>query len=413
MGKGLLKNRNFLLLWTSQISSQLAINIMNFLVLVQIFERTNSSIASSFIWVAYGVPAVILGPIAAAAVDMANKRKLMVISNIAQALVILVYAILFERYIYFSYGVVFLYSVFDQLYVPAEAASLPLITSGKELPRANGLFFISAQSMAIIGFGTAGLISEVIGFRQTMFLGSAMLVLAFIATLSMSKIGSVKRVTVNSLEQLFFQFFHRIKEGYDFIRSRNSVLYSFFFLIWLQVSLSILVVNLPSIGRNILMTKPALAGPLVVGPAGVGALLAAIILPRYITSNIRKKTIVEVALLVLAANFIIVSLIAPSLGVWSARLVLVISFFFVGVSYVSALIPSVTFLQLQTPKNLMGRVFGNFWFLANTASLVPVIFSATITELFGVHLMLLFMGVIALLVFGFSRIKVDGILVAQ
>lgn len=410
MSTKLFRNRDFLLLWTSQITSQLAINIMNFLVLIQIFERTGSSIASSFIWVAYGVPAVILGPFAAAAVDMANRRKIMAVSNLSQAIIILLYALLYQRFIYFSYGVVFLYSLFDQLYVPAEAASLPRVVDTKQLPRANGLFFISAQSMAIIGFGAAGLISEVIGFRQTMLLGAAMLLVAFFASMSIKRIGKSRKITITSFEELSIQFFRQVKEGYDFIRGKNSILYPFFFLMWLQVSLSVLVVNLPAIGRNILMTKPSLAGPLVVGPAGVGALLTAIFLPRVFNKKVRKKKVVETALLALSANFAVVSLVVPHLNLSVGRIVLIVAFFLVGVSYVGALIPSVTFLQIQTPKHLMGRVFGNFWFLTNTATLLPVIFSATVTEILGVHLMLLFMAGAALSVFAFSKYRVDGLL---
>jgi MFS family permease len=403
MDKKLFRNKDFLLLWISQITSQLAINIMNFLVLVHIFEQTGSSIASSFIWVAYGVPAVILGPIAAAAVDMYDKRKILIIANITQSIIVLTYALLYQQFLYFSFGVVFLYSVFDQLYVPAEAASLPVVIAKKNLARANGLFFISAQSMAIVGFGMAGLISEVIGFQETMILGSAMLLIAFFATLSLKKLGKPKIASINSFEHLIFQFFTRIKEGYDFIRTKNSILYPFLFLMWLQISLSVLVVNLPAIGIEIVQTKPALAGLLVVGPAGIGALLSAFFLPKLLARKVRKRRIIEIALLSISVNFLVVGTIVPLLGIWTGRLVLITSFFLVGVSYVGALIPSVTFLQLQTPPKLMGRVFGNFWFLANTATLLPVIFSATITEILGVKLMILFMGLIAFSVFSFSK----------
>ena len=170
MALRLLKNRNFILLWSSQILSQLSINIMNFIVLVHIFESTNSTIAASFVWVAYGVPAIIIGPIAAAAVDLFDKRKILMIANLVQAVEIFIYAILLRKFIYLSYGIVAAYSLMDQLYVPAESASLPSLVNKKNLAQANGLFFISAQSAALLGFGMAGLINEVIGFQITMLL---------------------------------------------------------------------------------------------------------------------------------------------------------------------------------------------------------------------------------------------------
>lgn len=401
------RNKNFYLLWTSQISSQLAINIMNFLVLIQIYERTHSSIASSLVWVAYGVPAVILGPIAAAAVDMSNKRKLLITANLIQAIVIFVYALLYSKFLYLSYGVVFLYSVMDQFYVPAEAASLPSLINKKNLTRANGLFFISAQTMALVGFGTAGLISELVGFRAAVVVGGTMLLVAFGATLNLPRIGVSKIKTGAKMDELVIEFFERIREGYLFIRSQKTIYLPFIFLIWLQVSLSMLVVNLPAIGKDIIGTKPSLAGTIVIFPAAVGALLGTFMLPKIFANNIRKKRVVETALVLLALNFIFVAVIAPFLSFWTNRLTLVVAFFVLGAAYVSALVPTLTFLQLQTPPKLMGRVFGNFWFVANTATLIPVVFSATISEIFGVNLVIMFIGLIALGIFVFSRVKAE------
>jgi len=401
------RNKNFYLLWTSQISSQLAINIMNFLVLIQIYERTHSSIASSLVWVAYGVPAVILGPIAAAAVDMSNKRKLLITANLVQAVVIFVYALLYSKFLYLSYGVVFLYSVMDQFYVPAEAASLPSLINKNNLTRANGLFFISAQTMALVGFGTAGLISELVGFRAAVVVGGTMLLVAFGATLNLPRIGVSKIKTGAKMDELVIEFFERIREGYLFIRSQKTIYLPFIFLIWLQVSLSMLVVNLPAIGKDIIGTKPSLAGTIVIFPAAIGALLGTFMLPKIFANNIRKKRVVETALVLLALNFIFVAVIAPFLSFWTNRLTLVVAFFVLGAAYVSALVPTLTFLQLQTPHKLMGRVFGNFWFVANTATLIPVVFSATISEIFGVNLVIMFIGLIALGIFVFSRVKAE------
>ena len=56
--KPLIKNTKFVHLWTSQILSQLTINIMNFLLLIRLFEHTGSTIATSLLWAAYALPAI-------------------------------------------------------------------------------------------------------------------------------------------------------------------------------------------------------------------------------------------------------------------------------------------------------------------------------------------------------------------
>jgi MFS family permease len=81
-----LKKSKFVYLWTSQVLSQLAINIMNFLLLIRLYERTGSSIATSFLWVAYALPAILIGPIAAASVDLFDRRKMLIAANLMQSI---------------------------------------------------------------------------------------------------------------------------------------------------------------------------------------------------------------------------------------------------------------------------------------------------------------------------------------
>ena len=75
--KPLVLNKNFRYLWISQILSQLTINIMNFLLLIRLYVDTGSTIATSLLWISYAIPAVAIGPIAAAAVDIFERRKVL------------------------------------------------------------------------------------------------------------------------------------------------------------------------------------------------------------------------------------------------------------------------------------------------------------------------------------------------
>jgi len=402
----LFKNHNFLYLWSSQILSQFTINIMTFLVLIRTYEQTGSTIAASFIWIAYGIPALLIGPIAAAFVDIVDRRKILMVANIAQAFVVLIYALLYQRFLYLSYGVVLGYSLLDQFYVPAEAATLPSVVRKKNLAQANGLFFISQQTATILGFGLAGLISEVIGFGKAMSIGTVLLFLAFliVSRLPSQKWGGLKRTV--SFEGKIYRFFGKIKEGYVFIRHKKTIFYPFFFLMWLHVSLSILVVNMPEIGATVIRTKPSLAGAFILAPGGLGALAGTFTVSRLLAREFRKKKIIDTALLMLSLAFMTVALVVPSIEFWAGRLVLIFIFFMVGFSYVSALIPALTFLQMRTPKKLMGRIFGNFWFLTMAVTLLPVLFSATVTEVLGIRPLLFLIGAIAGLILIVSKFYV-------
>src|SRR3989344_7025354 len=118
--KAVLKNSNFIYLWSSQILSQVTINIMNYLLLIRIFNLTGSSLATSFMWVSYALPGIFAGPIGAAAVDLISRRKILMTTNIFQALSILILVFFHQQSFYLLFVTVFMYSLFNQFYIPAE-----------------------------------------------------------------------------------------------------------------------------------------------------------------------------------------------------------------------------------------------------------------------------------------------------
>src|SRR5258708_3864509 len=159
----LLRNRQFLLLWISQLASQITINMLNYLLLIRLYERTNSTIATSFLWVSYALPALLVGPIAAAGVDMFDRRKTLIITNLFQSLVVLLYGLIHKNSLFLLYGLIIIYSLLNQFYVPAEQATLPLLVKKKLLARANTIFFLSVNAAIIFGFGFAGIFLKYLG----------------------------------------------------------------------------------------------------------------------------------------------------------------------------------------------------------------------------------------------------------
>ncbi len=400
-------NYKFVALWISQILSQLSINILSFVILIHIFNATGSTIASSLLWIAYAVPAIIFGPIAAAWVDFLEKRKILMISNLLQALVVVLFAIfLYRKLVFLSYVVVFLYSLFNQFYVPAESAGLPLYVKEKDLPSANGLFFMTQQSSLVLGFGMAGILDSVLGFRLTLILVSACLFLAFISVSFLPERKPFSKLPP-SFEKGVSKFFEQIVEGYNFIKNNHTVLFPFLLLLSVQVILSVIVVNLPSLSTDILHISPNSSSVFVVVPAGIGAIIGIFGISKLIGKKIRKKDIILGSLGLLTFSILVIAVLIPVITDVFLKVPLEIFLFGIaGLGAVGSLVPSITLLQENTPKDLLGRVFGNFWFLTTVASVVPVLFAATITDLFGVQPLLIFLGLICLFVTIFSAYKI-------
>jgi MFS family permease len=398
--KPLIKNSKFVYLWTSQVLSQLTINIMNFLLLIRLYERTGSSIATSFLWVAYALPAILIGPIAAASVDLYDRKRMLVIANLMQSLAIFIYAFLHETSFFLLYGIAITYSFFNQFYVPAEAASMPSLVKKKSLPQANGLFFLTQQAALIVGFGFAGLLNHTLGFHYSLYLCSFFLFLAFISVSFLPTMKTRDKMP-KSFEKALFKFFKRMMEGYSFIKENRSILLPFALMMGLSVSLSVIVVSMPVLAEDIFRINVNSAGAMIAVPAGIGAAIGTLIVTRLLKKGWRKKRTIETSLKIMAFILFIFTFILPEITNMFRIILGLACVLLIGVSFVGIFIPSQTFLQEKTPGGLRGRVFGNYWFLTTIATVFPVIFSGAITEIFGIRLLmfLLTASVIAALLF--------------
>ena len=76
-------------------------------------------------------------------------------------------------------------------------------------------------------------------------------------------------------------------------------------------------------------------------------------------------------------------------------------------------IPALTFLQESTPTWFRGRVFGNLWFLSSIITILPVLFSGAISEIFGVRTLLSLMAVGIFFAFLYSKKWGQGLIKAH
>jgi hypothetical protein len=137
-------------------------------------------------------------------------------------------------------------------------------------------------------------------------------------------------------------------------------------------------------------------------------MMATLLISKLIREKIPKRNIVLSSLVILAVSMVSVGIIIPMISSNTAKTILAITFFVLtGFGAIGTLVPSITYLQQHTPKDLLGRVFGDFWFLTNLATVFPVLLSATITDLFGVQFLLISLGLTTLLLTIYSGVKVN------
>jgi len=366
---------------------------MNFLLLARLFEITGSSIATSLLWVTYALPTIFFGPIGASFADLTSRRKTLMTTNFLQSLVIFLFIFTHSYSIFLLFAVIIVYSFLNQFYVPAEMASLPSVVPESKLAKANSMFFLTQQLSLIIGFGLAGIMQKWLGFEGVLVFCAAALFAAFVSVSFLPKLNPVKKVPKN-WDDIIGIFTKHILEGYHFIKDRKTILYPLGLLFSIQVGLTIITANLPIIADEILKVPAAFAGLYIVVPAGIGATIGSILVPRLLKRNLRKKKIIDIGLGLI--GFSVIAIVFGNLITASLLVVLV------GLGFVAINIPTLTFLQENTPEWLRGRVFGNLFFLITISTIFPVIFSGVVSEFFGVKILLTILALGVILILAFS-----------
>src|SRR5687768_2884289 len=79
------KNKGFKVLWINQVLMQLAINTLNFSLILWVFKLTDSNFAVSGLLLAIYLPAFLFGLYAGVLVDRIDRRRLIIIVDLLLA----------------------------------------------------------------------------------------------------------------------------------------------------------------------------------------------------------------------------------------------------------------------------------------------------------------------------------------
>lgn len=385
--------KNFQKLWGSQVLSQITLNLINFVIILRIFETTHSTVAVSLVWIFYAIPAILLGPFSGTIIDLVEKRKALIWTNFSQAVIVLCYLLIQEK-IWPIYTIVFLYSLVNQLYIPAEAATLPEVVPRKLYPSANGIFMFTMYGTFLVGFSLAGPLIKLVGKEMPFFFSSLLLGLAAISVALLPSGMRGEKEKVRGIQD----FWDRVKEGYLFIKEETTVLFPLMLIVLAQIIVGVLAVLSPSFATEILSIDLLDAGLVLVSPAGLGALVGAQGVV-WALKRVRKKKIISFGLLLSTFGLLCFSLLIPNLSFWKTPTAMLVAFL-LGISFVSLIIPTQTLIQETTPKEFRGRVFGVLGFMITVAAILPVLLTATIADLLGVtwimFIIALFIGAVAI-----------------
>jgi MFS family permease len=398
----LLRNIEFRKIWLSQIASQLADKFLVYSLLTVTYQRSGANTQEAVVLLAYTTPSVLLSPIAGVYADRFDKRRLMMVTNLLRAgLILLVPASslvpYFQHVTWHLLVVTLLFSGVGQFFAPAEASSLPFIMPKRSLVTATSVFTLTIVATLVVGLPISSVLVRLFGVSAPYFVAAALFALAAGANytmktkLSATATDTAKAVPMNELSRVWYE----VTETVQFIREKPPLLRAFGQL-GLAVALIFTIFTLSQgYMKTVLQLDPRDSYVILV-PAALGMGIIAVYLGR--SNNTNRSNLITQGMLALGVLLFLMGIGPYALGLVHAR-ALFLAFAAVvgacfGAAFGAVFIPAVTLLQESTDPEQRGRTFGAMFTVLNLAIAVPLFLAGLAADTFGLNLVLVLMGLI-------------------
>jgi MFS family permease len=174
-------SRDFWMFWTGQVISVLGSSFTAFAIPLLIYRLTHSALNLGLTMTVEMLPYLLFGLVIGAWVDRVNRKRLMIVVNLAMAAVILsipVAAGLSHLSLALIYAVAFVGSTLNIFFASAEFAAIPNLVGADDLVTANGRIQASYSAATIAGPVLAGLLTSFLPISTLLTFDSASYVVA-------------------------------------------------------------------------------------------------------------------------------------------------------------------------------------------------------------------------------------------
>lgn len=377
----LLKNTNFLKIWSAQLVSQIASNLLNFALIIRIFDLAAhtpfANIAVSLLILSFGIPSIVFAVLAGAYVDHLDRKKVLVITNVLRAILVLSF-LFFEQNLIMVYVLVFLVSTLSQFFTPAEGAALPKLVEKKQFLAANSLFLFTLYSSFVIGYSLAGPVIAAFGGQAVYYLVSVSFVIAALLSWGLPQLKPI--TTGINFAEINKQVFSTIRASMKQIFTSRNLILPIINLTIGQMMINVIAVLAPGLALMLFNQSLAVVSVKLIVPAAIGMVAGAIVVGQFLKNT--KKTKLITLGIALAAVMLISIIAVYHLRYMSYFSYLVVGFS-VGLGFANGLVSvsAQTLLQLNSTDEQRGKIFGTLNMMMNMAATIPVLLAGITADL--------------------------------
>lgn len=392
---------SFSFLLISEFFSQFAMNLLNFALLLVVFELAGSNLAVAGVVLSFTIPSIIFGILAGVYVDKWNKKNVLVYTNILRALA-LIPLIFISDQLFLVYLVSFLVSFITQFFIPAETPVIPQLVKKEYLLTANALFSMGIFGSIIAAYALSGPILIFLGETNLfIFLTGMFVVSAFFAFL-------IKLKYIKKKEKEKINILAEVRDAFSVMAKKEKIYHSLFLLTLLQTLILVIAVIGPGYATQILKIDVEKFPLLFVTPAVLGMSLGALVIGNFL-NHMPKQKLAKVGLLIIGLVILLfpygniitsrefiqnINMHMPHfLDITVVHIMLILAVI-IGFAFSLVFVPSNTILQEETTDEQRGKVYGSLNTLVGIFSLIPVLGVGVLADIIGVSLVITFIGIL-------------------
>lgn len=402
----LVRNANFSRLWGAQILSQIGQNMLNFALIIRVFQLAQgtrlANVSVALVVLAFGVPSIFFAAIAGVYVDHWNRKKVLIVTNAVRAVLVLGY-LLFENQLILVLLLTLAIASATQFFVPAEAASIPVLVGRRNLLRANSLFVFTLYASFIVGYSASAPVIHGFGPTAPYWLTAVMF---GISTLLVAWLPDIRADNPDNLDfgQVVRSTKVQLVKSFRSIQADRRLSFPILQLTLTQASVGVILALAPAFSLAVLKTPLQSSSYFLIIPAGLG-MVAGVALVGYVGRFLGRIQVIHIGLIVAASSLLLLGLVGqlyrPFYGhtiftelqikVLVAVLVLVL-----GVMNALVSVTAQTLLHEGSSDQTRGKVFGVLNMSVNIAATVPIFLAGILADLTSVTKVFAVMGFILL-----------------
>jgi MFS family permease len=379
---GLMRNRNYALLWWGQAVSEFGNRFHWVAVSLLVYAVTRSAAAVSFAIAAMWVGPLIAGLWAGVLVDRLNRKAILVISDLARAGLVALIPTLASMNIWYVYLDLALISFASAFFRPAVFSVLSQTVEKKDLLPANSFFNAMDTGTEVVGPAVAGMLALKFGYSLLLYVDSATFLVSTLCVAAMA----ILPVAQAAGERLNLRgIWDGVSEGVRYIR-RDPLQWGLFILIF--------PAYLVGSGLNALQT-PLAKGVVGIDDGqfgtmqsvwGIGFVVAALLL-GWFGSEFRKSRVI-------LGGYFLAFAATAAMGLSRSFEALAVTAFVVGFANTFYYTGIGTVLMEHTPQTIIGRVASSRQFALAVVRVVSPLIFGVLAEYIGIRQSILIMAAV-------------------